>query len=153
MARTRHRNTHRIVDRLYALGLTPDQVDGVATILAEELARQGREPVSLPSLPPARSVAVNSGVYFIGAELVHPTGAQFIKIGYSGDIANRLRQIQGGHGCAAPRVVKLETASILRTEAGGREREQDLHKMFERYRKGNTEWFSTGKDLLAYLGQ
>lgn len=73
-----------------------------------------------------------SVVYFI-------KNGGLIKIGTSVSLEERVRHMA------------LNKAAILATEPGGRDREQELHRRFARYRD-HGEWFRPGRELLAYIG-
>lgn len=63
-----------------------------------------------------------------------------VKIGTSTSLGKR---VQG---------LSLRLSDLVRVEYGGRGYEQALHRQFEDYRIGNTEWFLLEGDLAEYVG-
>lgn len=76
-------------------------------------------------------------VYFVQSE-----ASSLIKIGVSGDVARRVRQISG--------TLFGEVLRILATEPGGRDRERTLHDRFH-FARVKGEWFRPDPRLLAYV--
>lgn len=75
---------------------------------------------------------------------VQPVGGGPVKIGYSGDVHARCRQLESRYGL--PLVV-------LATMEGGHEEEAEVHARFDHLRLGRTEQFRPGADLMAFIGR
>ena len=69
------------------------------------------------------------------------TNGTQIKIGYSGNVKRRLKQLNTG---------SADKLYILCTFIGGRELEQEIHIKFG-YNRINGEWFKVDQDMLDYL--
>lgn len=80
----------------------------------------------------ANEVRVPPVVYF--ATRGEPKDGALIKIGYTRNLASRMRDLD---------------AVVLATEPGGREREAELHAAF-RHLRHHGEWFTPDTELLAY---
>lgn len=75
-------------------------------------------------------------VYFI-----RRTSDGMIKIGTTTAFGRRMSTIRGQHGAL----------QILLTHGGARAEEQKLHKQFDAYRIGSTEWFRPTRTLLQWI--
>lgn len=76
-------------------------------------------------------------VYFITYENL----PQFVKIGYTDDMAQRVRQYS---------TYNPSPVVVLKTEDGGREEEKLFHKRFSQYRT-NGEWFFLTNEIKDYI--
>jgi T5orf172 domain len=74
-------------------------------------------------------------VYFIKS-------ADLIKIGYTGDLTERVRTLQVNN----PTIVE-----VLKTIPGGYQEERQLHKQFAHLNKTG-EWFYAAQELLDFIG-
>ena len=75
-------------------------------------------------------------VYFIKSK---HTG--LIKIGYASDVFERIKQLSSGN---------TDRLLLLKTIKGGKKKESELHKLFDRYRKEG-EWFYPSDELLGFI--
>lgn len=71
-----------------------------------------------------------------------PTGS--IKIGYTGDLDSRMKQLRRHYGC---------DFKIVATMPGGINEEQALHQQFAHLRFGREEQFRPGPDLCEFIGR
>jgi hypothetical protein len=78
-------------------------------------------------------------VYF-----VQPIDGGPVKVGYSDDVAARVRQLEFRYG--RPFV-------LLGTLPGGREEEKSIHDQFSHLRIGRTEQFRPASDLMEFIGK
>jgi hypothetical protein len=78
-------------------------------------------------------------VYFI-----QPARGGPIKIGTTGDLELRLRQLDADYGL---------TWAVLGTTPGGVEEERALHGRFAHLRLGRTEQFRPARELLEFIGR
>jgi hypothetical protein len=73
-----------------------------------------------------------------------PTDGGPIKIGTTGDVESRLRQLETHYG---------RPMALLATMPGGRDEERAIHEQFAHLRFGRTEQFRPAPDLLAFIGR
>jgi T5orf172 domain len=70
--------------------------------------------------------------------LAHPTDPTLVKIGYTTDLARRLRELRG--------------CRLLWSHEGTRFRERWLHARFVTNRLPGTEWFRLDHQMMAFFG-
>jgi Meiotically up-regulated gene 113 len=81
-------------------------------------------------------------IYFIG----HPDGR--IKIGRSGNVSRRLRQLETGAGCRLTILGGMPGDSVVSESS----LEADLHVVFG-HLLAHREWFHPGQDLLRFIAK
>jgi len=99
-----------------------------------ELLSQAADKFQVPKKSPQ--------VYFIRA-------GRRVKIGFSVNPDMRLTSIRAGM-CKAPRGLDTSKARIVALEAGGRDRELELHQQFAHLREAG-EWFRRAPELTDYI--
>jgi hypothetical protein len=77
-------------------------------------------------------------VYFMQA-----VGGGPVKIGYSADVAARVKQLEVKYG---------QELVILSVIPGGRDKERELHSRFSEIRFGRTEQFKPTAELMDFIG-
>jgi hypothetical protein len=75
---------------------------------------------------------------------VQPLDGGPVKIGYSDDVAGRVKSLEHHYG---------QPLSLLATMDGGREQEKQIHARFAHLRFGRTEQFRPAPDLMAFIGR
>lgn len=72
------------------------------------------------------------------------TNGGLVKIGFSDNVENRLRQLEKDYG---------QSLTILATMEGGRAEEAALHRRFKHLRVGRTEQFRPDPELMGFIGR